>query len=146
MTRKPHPRRAALTALAALAVVSLGCGKSETSHRTAARSTGGATGKSQALPDDFPKDVPILEGATLKLALSQGGRTIVHFDTTASVAEAAKFYEAALKAQGWSVQSSSSGGDMFVVSATKGSTRCGVTVSREGRRTLVRLAVSRTGS
>jgi hypothetical protein len=78
--------------------------------------------------------------------MSQGERMIVHLYTSSPVAEAAKFYDEALRGQGWRIESSTKAGDISTLSARKGKSLCGVTVSREGRGTLVRLAVSREGS
>jgi len=138
----PFPTRAAF-ALMVLAVFSFGCGKSERSHETPAKAPADASGvKSFTLPVEFPRDVPVLSGATLKAALSQGDRMVVHLYTTTSVIDAAKFYDAELKKQGWKIESSTNSADMAVVSAKKGNSLCGVTITKEGKGTLVRLAVS----
>lgn len=126
-----------------LVAFSFGCGKSERSRETLAKAPSDAGGvKSFALPVEFPRDVPVLSGATLKAALSQGDRMVVHLYTTTSVSDAAKFYDAELKKQGWKIESSTSSADMAVVSAKKGNSLCGVTITKEGKGTLVRLAVS----
>jgi hypothetical protein len=135
-------KRAAVVALSVLVATSLGCGKMETSHRMAKAGSSDESEKSAALPSDFPKDVPILKGASLRAVLSQGGHTVLHLYTTSSVAEAAKFYDEELKRGGWTIASSQNTGDIYTVSAKKGKTLCGVTVSKEGKRTLVRLAVA----
>jgi hypothetical protein len=136
-------KRPGAIALIALAALSFGCGKMEHSSRSGAAGTHDRAAEKQlALPAEFPKDVPILEGATLKLAMSQGDRIVVHLATKSSIADAAKFYDEELKRQGWTIQSTSKGGDMFVVSAKKGSSLCGVTVTKDTKGTLVRLAVS----
>jgi len=130
-----------------LAAFSFGCGKSEKTSKTGERATAtNAADKSVALPADFPRDVPILRDATVKIVMSQGERTVVHLYTSASIADAAKFYDAGLKRLGWKVESSTNTGEMFVVSAKKGKTVCGVTVTKEGKRTLVRMAISQAGS
>ena len=130
-----------------LAAFSFGCGKSEKTSKTGERATAtNAADKSVALPADFPRDVPILRDATVKIVMSQGERTVVHLYTSASIADAAKFYDAELKRLCWKLESSTSTGDMFVVSAKKGKTLCGVTVTKEGKRTLVRMAISQAGS
>ena len=129
---------------------SVGCGKSERGGPAAGgmlqppAKTAGV--RIADLPADFPKDVPILKDATVKVAMSQGNRTVVHLYTTSPVAEAAKFYSEALKGQGWRIESSTIASDMSTLSARKGRSVCGVTISRDGRGTLVRLAVSETGS
>jgi len=133
--------------MAATLAVTSGCGKVETSRERATKSavpsTADASGiKSIALPVEFPRDVPILRNATLKAAISQGDRIVVHLVTPASLGDAAKFYDAELKSQGWKIESATNSGDMFVVSAKKDRTLCGVTITREGKGTLVRLSVS----
>jgi hypothetical protein len=129
-----------------LAVMS-GCGKVEKGSERGARSTAPGTVdaagiKGIALPVEFPRDVPILRNATLKAAISQGDRIVVHLTTSTSVADAAKFYDAELKSQGWKIESATSGADLFVASARKDRTMCGVTITREGKGALVRLSVS----
>ena len=126
-----------------LVAFSLGCGKSERTPQTVAKAPADGGGeKLSTLPADFPKDVPILRNATVKVAMSQGDRMLVHLYTTTSVSEAAKFYDAELKSQGWQIESTSKAAEMSSVSARKGNTRCGVTIAKEGKGTLVRLAVS----
>ena len=129
-----------------LAAFSFGCGKSEKTSKTGERATAANADKSVALPADFPRDVPILRDATVKIVMSQGERTVVHLYTSAPPADAAKFYDVELKRLGWKVESTTNTGEMFVVSAKKGKTVCGVTVTKEGRRTLVRMAISQSGS
>jgi hypothetical protein len=133
---------AALIGLAALAALSFGCGESERTSKAEGGRPGEAKKKSLELPTNFPTDVPVLQGSTLKATISQGGRTVVHLYTSASIADAGKFYVSAFKTRGWKVDSDYSTREMFVISATKGKTSCGVTISSEGKHTLVRLAVS----
>jgi hypothetical protein len=126
-----------------LVAFSLGCGKSERAPQNVAKVPNEASGGTGFdLPVEFPKDVPILKNATLKVAMSQGDRMVVHLYTTSPVSEATKFYDAELKKQGWQIESVSKGAEMSTVSARKGATRCGVTIEREGKGTLIRLAVS----
>ena len=126
-----------------LVAFSLGCGKSERARETVAKTPADANAdKRFDLPAEFPKDVPILKNATLKVAMSQGNRMVVHLYTTSSVSDATKFYDAELKNHGWQIESVSTAAETSTVSARKGDTRCGVTIEREGKGTLVRLAVS----
>ena len=137
----------AVIALIAFVAVSFGCGKVETTHGTAPRNTAiPPAEKSGALPDDFPADVPVLKNATVKVAMSQGGRMVVHLSTSTSVSDAAKFYNSEFKRGGWNVENTSTTGDLYSATAKKGATLCGVTISKEGKLTLVRLAVSPAGS
>ncbi|HET7380836.1 MAG TPA: hypothetical protein VFJ24_12400 [Gaiellales bacterium] len=147
--RPAHSAKKFVTVVLALCVaVSSGCGKSDRGSPAA----GGSPDPKHAgtrivdLPAGFPRDVPILKGATVKVAMSQGNRMVVHLYTSSQVAEAAKFYNEALQGQGWKIESSTIASDMWTLSARKGTSTCGVTVSKEGRGTLVRLAVSEAGS
>ena len=155
-------------ALAVLVAFSFGCGKSEKTYKTpdgevkvkqkSGEVTYEATGKDGekltvatgdkgvALPPDFPRDVPILKGATVKVAMTQGRQMIVHLYASTPVADAAKFYDDALKGQGWVIESSMSAGDMSIISARKGNRQCGVTAATENDGTLVQLAISQEAS
>jgi hypothetical protein len=136
----------------ALVAISFGCGDSDRPHRAAKDKTPYAANpkdagdKSAELPANFPKDVPILKNATIKVVMSQGSRTTVHLYTTSSVADAVKFYNDAFKAQGWQIEDQTKGNEMSSLSAKKGTSLCGVTMSKQGSGTLIRLALSQGGS
>jgi hypothetical protein len=137
-------KRALLVALLVLTALSLGCGKTERLPKPADKATSGVP--AAALPDEFPKDVPVLRGATLKASIQQGDKIVVHLASTSSVADAARFYETELKNHGWKIESTSRSNDIYTVSAKKEKTLCGVTVSREAKGTLIRMAISQTPS
>jgi hypothetical protein len=141
-------QRQLLVALLVLLALLSGCGKMEKGSRPAEKPADKATSgeAAAALPADFPKDVPVLKGAMLKLAISQGDKTVVHLQTTSSIADAAKYYDAELKNQGWRIESTTRSGDMYTVSARKGKTLCGVTITKEAKGTLIRMAVSQEHS
>ena len=140
----PVVKRLAVAALMALVALSFGCEKGEKPRDTAAKSAAkSAADRSIVLPAEFPRDVPILEKATLKAAVSNGDRMVVQLYTVSSIKEAIDFYNAALKREGWTIESAPPAtGDMFVISAKKGRTLCGVTIARDGKGTLIRLAIS----
>src|SRR5215831_1459141 len=84
-----NPPRSVLERLAVaallLAALSFGCGKPERGpDKPAKASPGVAVDRSVGLPDEFPKDVPILKNATLNATILQGDRMIVQLHTTAS--------------------------------------------------------------
>jgi hypothetical protein len=138
----PVVKRLAVAALL-LAALSFGCGKPERGPDKAAKASPGVSvDRSVGLPDEFPKDVPILKNATLNATISQGDRMIVQLHTTASIREAENFYRTALKKEGWTVAEPSDSGDMTIVSAKKGNTLCSVTFARDGKGTDIRLAIS----
>jgi hypothetical protein len=45
-----------------------------------------------ALPDTFPKDVPVYKGATVQVSMTQGKMLVVHFKAPVSVPDGLKFY------------------------------------------------------
>ncbi|HEX5218178.1 MAG TPA: hypothetical protein VFZ59_01305, partial [Verrucomicrobiae bacterium] len=63
-----------------------------------------------AIPDTFPKDVPILKGAVPKMTMSQGKSEILHLELPQNVAEVNKEYQEKLKAEGWTIESSMNSG------------------------------------
>ena len=95
-----------------------------------------------SLPADFPKDVAIIQGATVKVAMAQGDQLIVHLSVPGAATSAAKFYEEALKAQGWAIETTMNMDGMSMVVAKKDNRQCSVTASAEGEGTLVQLAIS----
>jgi hypothetical protein len=139
----PVMKRLAVAALMALVASSFGCGKEKPRDTAAKSAAKSAADRSIALPAEFPRDVPILENATLKAAVSNGDRMVVQLYTVSSIKEAIDFYNAALKREGWTIESAPpTTGDMFVISAKKGQTRCAVTIAKDGKGTLIRLAIS----
>jgi hypothetical protein len=64
--------------------------------------------------------------ACLKAAILQDDRIVVHLATSTSVGDAAKFYDAELD---WTIESTTNGAGMFVVSAKKRGPVCGVTIT-----------------
>jgi hypothetical protein len=158
----------ALVALAVLVALSFGCGKGEKTYQTPGgevkvqqksgevtyevkgkdgeKLTVAAGDKGVALPADFPDDVPIFKGATVKVAMTQGKQKIVHLYAPVAVAEAAKFYGDELKSRGWEIESTMNMGEVSMVSAKKKNRQCSVTVAKESGGTLIQLAISQEGS
>jgi len=152
--------------LALLAGVAFGCGKSSTYQTrdgevTIDKKGGQVTfeGKSKqgdvkvsandrgvALPDDFPKDVPIYQGAVVKVASTQGKTMMVHMAVSASVADALKYYQDQLKDQGWEIQSTMNLGEGSMISAKKADRQCSAMVLKQDKGTIVQLTVTQAGS
>lgn len=154
-------------ALTALVAFSFGCGKSEKTYNTPegqvkvkeksgevtyeattkeGKFTMTAGDKGVALPASFPKDVPVLKGATVKVAMTQGKQMVVHLHVTSAAADAAKFYNDELKGQGWEIETTMNMGDTSMVSAKKAGRQCNVVASKESDGTLVQVVVSQEGS
>jgi len=157
-------RSAVLAAACAWLVLAFGCGKEEKTVSTPRGdvtvttrgdvTTVEVTGKDGkftassaeggvALPADFPKDVPIIKGGVVKMAMVAGPNLSVHVEAPASVAEAGKYYEDSLKAQGWKIEAAMNMGDSMMISARKGKRECAVTIAKEGKGSALQLMVPR---
>jgi hypothetical protein len=100
-----------------------------------------------ALPDDFPKDVPIYKGATVKTAMQTKDMVMVHFRVpTASFAEVAKYYQDELKGQGWEIEATVNLGEASTVSAKKEKRQCSVTATKDDKGTMAQVVISKQGS
>jgi len=152
--------------LALLAAVAFGCGKKSTYSTKEGEVTVDKKGgqvtfelKSKdgnttvtvneggvALPDKFPKDVPIYKGAIVKVASTQGKTMMVHMNVPASAADALKFYQDQLKDQGWEIQSTMNMGEGSMLSAKKADRQCTALVLKQDKQTVVQLTVAQEGS
>ena len=152
--------------LVALAAITFGCGKSSTyktkdGEVTVDKSAGKVTfeGTSKdgkvtistskngvALPDNFPKDVPIYKGAVVQVASTQGKTMMVHFTVDAAAGDALKYYQDELKSQGWQIDSTMNMGEGSMLIAKKGDRQCSALVMKQDRGAMVQLSVTQQGS
>jgi len=95
-----------------------------------------------ALPEGFPKDVPIYTGATVQMASTQGKTMMVHLNLSAPVAEALKYYQDHLKEQGWEIESTMAMGEGSMVAAKKGDRKCSAVILKQDKGAMVQLAVT----
>lgn len=110
-----------VAALAALALAS-GCGRDKaqvTVNTKDAKITVAGGNASVALPDTFPKDVPIMPGGSVKSAIKTADVTMVAVTTGASPQEAAKYYQDSLSSQGWKVEQTIATGNVTMLTAAK---------------------------
>src|SRR5436190_15266091 len=148
--------------LALLAAVAFGCGKKSTystkdGEVTVDKKGGQMTFESKtkdgsakitmndsgvALPDKFPKDVPIYKGAVPKVASTQGKAMMVHMNVPASVADVLKYYQDQLKDQGWEIQSTMNMGEGSMISSKKADRQCTALVMKQDKETVVQITVS----
>ncbi len=98
-----------------------------------------ASDKGVALPANFPADVPIMPGATVKMAMTSGDALSVTFSVAASQADALKYYEDNLKAKGWEIAATMNMGESAMLSAKKGKRECVMNVGKEGSGSMVQL-------
>lgn len=84
-----------------------------------------------AIPDTFPKDVPILKGAVARMTMSQGKTEILHLAIPQSVAEVTKDYQEKLKAEGWTIESTMNTGDGAMLHAKKDDRVCVLIIGKD---------------
>ncbi|NLE39079.1 MAG: hypothetical protein GX621_13740 [Pirellulaceae bacterium] len=72
-----------------------------------------------ALPDDFPKDVPLLPGAKPTGVVRMGETTTVTFETNKKVADVSAYYNKALATHGWRIEVSMDMQDGTMVAGNK---------------------------
>lgn len=156
-----------LVLLAALLLVTAGCGKKNSDYKTngfgvttekkgdtvslEAKGAGGSPGlkavaseKGVPLPENFPKDVPLFKDALVTLATTLGDNLQVKTTFKAPVDEGMKFYEEQMKSQGWEVSVMKMEG-MNMVTGKKGPRQCSVMFSQENKQTVAVLMVPVAG-
>jgi len=151
--------------LALVTALAVGCGKSSYKTRdgevTVDKKNGAVTyeGKTKdgavkvtaskagvALPDDFPKDVPIYKGAIVQMTSTQGKTTMVHLNVSDAVADVLKYYQDELKNQGWEIQSTMNMGEGSMLTSKKGDRECSAVVLKQDKGTMIQLTVTQKGA
>lgn len=142
-------------ALAALLLALAACGKKNAGEVTISHGSGDtveikdkdgkvavtASDKGVALPDDFPKDMPLMKDAVVQMVAGAGDNRIVMFAVGAPVAEVLAFYQENLKAQGWKIDATTNTGEGAMLNATKAGRQALVTISKNGKETAIQLTV-----
>ncbi len=90
----------------------------------------GATG-SVKLPDGWPNDVPIKDGSTIGTTMRQGKMQTVSIILKGTVAEAAAYYQAQLKKEGWAVEDALIMGANTMFSGKKAKRECTVMIQED---------------
>ena len=148
--------------LPAVVALAFGCGKSET-HQSLdgkikieqngdtskvevmtkeGKATMTSSDKGVAIPDTFPKDVPIPKGAVPKLTMSQGKAEMLHLHVTGTVADVVKAYQEMLKGEGWEIEPTMNVGEASMLQAKKGGRQCAAMVMKDDSGTLIQLTVT----
>ena len=146
----------------AILVLIFGCGKSKTYETSDGKVTVDQKGettkyevttkdgkatmtaneKGVAIPDTFPKDVPIPKGAVARLNMSQGKAQILHLHVSGNVADVAKEYSDKLKGEGWEIETTMNMGDGSMLHAKKGNRQCVAMVAKDDAGSLIQLTVN----
>ena len=104
-----------------------------------------ANDKGVALPDKFPKDVPIYKGAVVKVSTTQGKAMMIQMEVSAPAADVLKFYQDQLKEQGWEIESTMNTGETSILSAKKAGRQCTAMVLKD-KVTVIQLTATQEGS
>lgn len=150
--------------LVGLLGLAIGCGRSESttisdgnSSTTVTTSDSGAevtikddkggtirvTGGDQAiaLPDNFPKDVPIYEGAVTFTAVVAGDTMTVAWKSKDPPSKVGPFYKQQLKSNGWSSDTAIDTPDGTVVSGTKENRTLTASIGREDSGSIISISI-----
>lgn len=150
-----------LLTLAVIAAIATGCNKSTTIETSEGKvkvsenaggqievqtkdgkATVAASDSKVSIPETFPKDVPIVDGAVAKLSMTQGKTELLHLSVPRPVETVAKEYSEKLKAGGWSIESTMNMGDTAAIQAKKENRTCSAVVMKEDGGSLVQLSVT----
>jgi hypothetical protein len=94
------------------------------------------------LPDDFPKDVPVYEGAKIRQTISAGKGKSVTMSTKAAASAIADFYAKAMKDGGWKEEMTMRQETMTMLSYSKEDRQTSVMVNDSGDERMVTLTVA----
>jgi hypothetical protein len=86
------------------------------------------------LPEDFPADVPIFEGAKVSrvFGLANNAQNVI-FSTTAPVSDVTKFYRRQMQGSGWEIKQQFQRGNHAFTTFRKGNLIANVTVAEDAR-------------
>lgn len=105
-----------------------------------------ATGEAAKIPDDFPKDIPLYDGAQLVTVHQDTGAGTIALIATSSdpAAKVAQFYKEKAQANGWTQESAFDQGDaMHMLTYKKDSQQLDIFISGEGDATQIQLSLTR---
>ena len=99
-------------------------------------------GSGASMPDNWPSDAPpaytgatiLYSGATNPTTGAKG--SAVAYNTTASLASVVEYYDARLKAEGWTITANADAAGMRVITATKDTRSMGVYIGDGGNGTV----------
>jgi predicted small lipoprotein YifL len=142
-------------ALAALLLTLAACGKKDANEARVSQGPGNtveikdkdgkiamvASAQGVALPEDFPKDMPVMKDAVVKMSIDAGSNRIVMLSVANPVAEVLAFYQENLKTQGWKIDATTSTPESAILNASKAGGRAQVTIAKDGKETSIQMTV-----
>ncbi len=100
-----------------------------------------ASAKGIALPEDFPKDMPVMKDAVVKMTADAGNSRMVMLSVGAPVADVLAFYQDNLKAQGWKIEATTSTPESALLFVSKAGEKAQVTIAKNDKETTIQLTV-----
>ncbi len=112
-------------------------GNNEQATWKAEDGTTATVGQGVAIPDDFPKDVPMVEGANVMMATKSPKGHSVRMQTSKKAAELVPWFKKELEGDGWTEQTATTlpNGGMFTY--IKGERKTHFTIAESGPMTTV---------
>jgi len=141
-------RTIVLTLCCAALALGAGCGKQGANVQVKNKDVNiQAAGGSNtvALPDNFPKDVPIIPGGSVKTAITTNDVVSIALVAPAPAAEVAKYYQENFKSQGWKIESTAVIGQVTMVTASKDQRACSVQIGQGPDGSTVMIALRTKG-
>ncbi|MCR4412295.1 MAG: hypothetical protein NUV77_07700 [Thermoguttaceae bacterium] len=96
-----------------------------------------SSGGNVALPEGFPKDVPIYPGSTVTLSVSTKDGAQVGLKTADPRAKVAEFYKAQLKSQGWEIETTLDSDQGAMLAGKKGKNTVAAMVNSDSEGTMI---------
>lgn len=100
-----------------------------------------ASAKGIALPDDFPKDMPVMKDAVVTMVVAAGDNRMIMLSSGAPVADVLAFYQENLKTQGWKIDASQTSPESANIFVSKAGGQAHVAIAKNGKDTAIQLTV-----
>lgn len=101
-----------------------------------------ATGGNAKIPDTFPKDVHVYEGATVIMAISANGGYNISLESKDTADKIAGVYKTKMTADGWKEEMNMNQAESTVLAYKKGARSAMVTIVAAGKQSQITLTVS----
>lgn len=102
-------------------------------------------GQDAAIPEDFPKDVPVYKNTSLNLTQSTGDGFVIQGTVKDDVDTVSAFFKAQAGTLGWEEENTvttTGDGAMTLLSYTKGERSLTITVTRQGNETMIQIVTN----
>jgi len=100
-------------------------------------------GENIALPEDFPKDVPVYPDATLVTSMATPEGVMISSRSSADPGDVLAFYKKELASEGWKLEAEMNMGPQRMLTFSKGDRQATVTLSSDEGETQISLMTGR---